>query len=455
MIKRIKHWWNSRKRRKQLAAARPILREFVYLDEVSVTSLLSSRLGALPSEYTDTLSNSIKSEVSSSVNVDAKVLKSGIGSRFEATQSKDSQVLRKATIQATFKDLHEYERLHNSSMIRTEGSDGEPPRWEKVATAISSQSPEGLAQPWALSDKRLARGELVEVKVKLRADPTYRVSSIISTMADLLRNYHLAATVNPEDMEQAQAFNEILESLMAGLVPLKCEMVDYSAFTINGVEYAIHRKMEAGLSESIQATRMPLYLTGVTEQSLYWKDIRRVLFSDAPVWVLGRIAVTGIQSRWSPVKLAEVLKEVLPDFGDEIDRFSSGALNALAEDNSSDESVEQRVRVLVLYAELLAGRCSIPLDEEARTQIDLLARENSDYLASFTESRRAFGLVVGALENRFSATIPPDVAVQERSRAWRLSGVTPGDVAPSHPERSMNPAVDERFIDCEFVAIYW
>ncbi|MFD4274019.1 hypothetical protein R2B67_27285 [Streptomyces cyaneofuscatus] len=454
MIRRIKNWWNSRKRRRHLAAIKPVLREFVYLDEVSVTSLLSSRLGALPEQYTETLSKSIKSEVNSSINADAKVLKSAVGSRFETTQSNDSQVVRKATIQATFKDLHEYE-LNNSSMIREDQAEGAPPTWEKVAAEIYNQSSAGLAQSWALSNKRLARGELIELKVRLRADPTYRVSSIISTMADLLSNQHLAAAVDPEDMEQAQAFNEILESLMAGLVPLKCEVVDYSTFTVDGHDFAIHRKMEAGLSESILATRRPLYLAGVTEQSLYWKDIRRVLFSDAPVWVLGRIAITGIQSRWAPVKLAEVLKEVLPDFGEEIDRFSSGALNALAEDTSPEDSVEQRVRVLALYAELVAGRCSMPLDEEARNEIDLLARQNSEYLASFTESRRAFSLIVSALEDRFVETVPPEVAVQERSRAWHLSGVTPGDVAPSRPEGSMNPGTDERFLDCEFVAIYW
>ncbi|MFI6960983.1 hypothetical protein [Streptomyces sp. NPDC050255] len=455
MISRIRRWWQNRRKRKQLATYKPILREFVYLDEVSVTSLLSSRLGALPSEYTDTLSNSIKSEVSSSVNLDAKVVKSGVSSRFEATQSKDSQVLRKATIQATFKDLHEYERLNNFRMITPERSEGDPPRWDKIAADLSRQTSEGYAQSWMLNDKSLERGELIEVKVRLRADPTYRVSSIISTMADLLSNSYLAATVNPEDMEQGQAFNEILESLMAGLVPLKCEMVDYSAFDINGIEYAVHRKMEAGLPESIRATRKPVYLTGVTEQSLYWKDIRRVLFSDAPVWVLGRIAVTGIQSRWTPVKLVEVLKEVLPDLGEEIDRFSSGALNALAEDSSPEEAASQKVRVLVLYAELLAGRCSLSLNEEARARIDFLARENSGYLESFTESRRAFRLIVEELESRFSATIPPDTAVQERSRAWDLSGMSPGDTALPQSRPSSDASGDERFVDCEFVAIYW
>jgi hypothetical protein len=430
----------------------------VYLDEVSVTSLLSSRLGALPSEYTETLSSSIKSEVNSSINADAKIIKSGIGSRFEATQSKDSQVLRKSTIQATFKDLHDYEKRKNSRMVTPDTCVGEPPSLTEILAETRVPTPGCAVQPWVLDQERLARGELVEVKVKLRADPTYRVSSIISTMADLVSNPYLAASINPEDLEQAQAFNGILEGLMAGLVPLKCEVLDYSVFTIDGVEYVVHKKMESRLDGSVVATRKPLYLVGVTEQSLYWKDIRRVLFSDSPVWALCRIAVTGIQSQWTPVKLVEVLKEVVPGLGDEIDRFSTGALNALAEDRSSEEITEQRVRVLILYGELVAARCGVSLDSEARAQIEALARENSGLLVSVTDSRRAFRLIVQEIEERFSVSVDPDDAVRERSRAWQLIGASPGGTIALPNSPTLDPESDtetERYLDSEFVALYW
>lgn len=458
MIGRLRQWLRNRKRRKQHAASGPILREFVYLDEVSVTSLLSSRLGALPSEYTETLSSSIKSEVNSSVNTDAKIIKSGIGSRFEATQSKDSQVLRKSTIQATFKDLHDYEKRKNAGMVTPEACTGEPPSWAHILTEMRIPTSSYAVQPWVLDQERLARGELFEVKVKLRADPTYRVSSIISTMADLVSNPYLAASINPEDLDQAQAFNGILEGLMAGLVPLKCELVDYSVFKIDGVEYVVHKKMESHLDDSVVATRTPLYLVGVTEQSLYWKDIRRVLFSDAPVWALCRIAVTGIQSQWTPVKLVEVLKEVVPGLGEELDRFSSGALNALTEDRSSEELTEQRVRVLILYGELIAVRCGVSLDAEARARIEALARENSGSLISVTDSRRAFQLIVQEIENRFSTSVAPDDAVRERSRAWQLIGASPGGTIalPNAPASNSVPnAESERYLDSEFVALYW
>ncbi|MFI8530517.1 hypothetical protein ACIGMX_09730 [Streptomyces aquilus] len=439
----------------QRAAAGPILREFVYLDEVSVTSLLSSRLGALPSEYTETLSSSIKSEVSGSIGADAKVIKSGIGSRFEATQSKDSQVLRKSTIQATFKDLCDHEKRRNEKMVTPEACAEDPPSWSRILEWISNSAAEYETQPWVLDKNRLARGELLEVKVKLRADPTYRVSSIISTMADLVSNPYLAASINPEDLEEAKAFNGILESLMAGLVPLKCELIDYSTYTISGSEYVVHRSVESELADSVRATRKPLYLVGVTEQSLYWKDIRRVLFSDSPVWALCRISVTGIQSQWTPVKLVEVLKEVVPGLGNEIDSFSSGALNSLTEDRSSEEIAEQRARVLILYSELIAGRAGLNLNAEVRARIETIAHENVGSLVSFTDSRRAFQLIVNELEERFTVSIDSGDAVRERGRAWQLLGVSPGGAITLPASPSAHTETDESYLDSEFVAIYW
>ncbi|MEW2388461.1 hypothetical protein AB0933_08890 [Streptomyces venezuelae] len=392
------------------------------------------------------------------MNADLKVVKSGLGSRFEATQGRDSQVLRKATIQATFKDLHDHEKRTNPLMVRPETATGDTPDWSRISAELTSRAYIYAEQSWVLGRDRLNRGDLIEIDVNLRADATFRVSSIISTMSDLVSNPHLAASIDPEDMQEAQAINEILESLMAGLVPLKCRMVDYSAYVINGVEYAIHRKLEPTLPESVKLTRKSLYVVGVTEQSLYWKDIRRVLFSDSPVRILCRIGTSGIQSRWTPIKLSEVLKEIIPDLANEIDRFSAGALGTFSSGSQSEEVTGQRVRVLALYGELIARRYGLTLDSDARERIENLARSSSGLLVSVTDSRRAFNLITQDLESQFSISVDPGDAANDRDRSWRLIGVTPGGIALSASNASRvqaTPAADERYIDSEFVAIYW
>jgi hypothetical protein len=81
----------------------------IYLDEVSVYSLLTSRQGALATEYTDTLQNTTRSEFSSKVASDAVIARAELGGRVEASQAQTSQVVRKSTVQAAFKELIEGE----------------------------------------------------------------------------------------------------------------------------------------------------------------------------------------------------------------------------------------------------------------------------------------------------------------------------------------------------------
>src|SRR3569832_962441 len=86
--------WLRRTRRKRAAKRlKAMLREFVYLDEVSVYSLLASRLGPLATEFTDTERASLKIEAV------------GVGGGTEV----GSQVLRKSTVQTSFKELYELE----------------------------------------------------------------------------------------------------------------------------------------------------------------------------------------------------------------------------------------------------------------------------------------------------------------------------------------------------------
>lgn len=72
----------------------------------------------------------------------------------------------------------------------------------------------------------------------------------------------------------------------------------------------------------------PLDVVGVTENSLYWKDIRRVLFSEAAFTVLARVGRDGTHNNWNPVKLSQIFKEVVPNIVDDISNVSLSALRA-------------------------------------------------------------------------------------------------------------------------------
>ncbi|WP_330274998.1 hypothetical protein OG205_04690 [Lentzea sp. NBC_00516] len=105
-------WFKKHRERKaetQTQQTKNELREFVYLDEVSVTSLLSARTGAIPHEFTDSAGSAYKGDVNGQIEVGIGPLKSRVGSRYESSRSANSQVVSKATVQALVGRLFELE----------------------------------------------------------------------------------------------------------------------------------------------------------------------------------------------------------------------------------------------------------------------------------------------------------------------------------------------------------
>src|SRR5207245_9779199 len=86
------------------------LREFVYLDDVSVYTLYASRMGAIATELTETQAASLRSELSGSAGINALVGKAEVGTRLQSEDTHGTQVLRKSIIQTTFKELYDLER---------------------------------------------------------------------------------------------------------------------------------------------------------------------------------------------------------------------------------------------------------------------------------------------------------------------------------------------------------
>ncbi|KAA0234619.1 MAG: ATP-dependent zinc metalloprotease FtsH [Acidimicrobiales bacterium] len=107
-------WQGWRRRRRREKAAKDTtdapLRECVYLDEVSVYSLLSSRIGALVTELTETETKSLTGEAEGIASSNVGIAKGEARARTEATSTRGTQVLRKSIVQTTFKELVEYEK---------------------------------------------------------------------------------------------------------------------------------------------------------------------------------------------------------------------------------------------------------------------------------------------------------------------------------------------------------
>ena len=450
--------WRARLRvRKALKQSRGAeRREFVYLDEVSVYSLITSRLGALTAELTDSQSATLTTETGADVEIALPhAVKAKATSKVQGSRTRATQVLRKATVQSTFKQLLEVEE----PIIA-------PPPLEESAPFVSlasmkSELQRNRGEPWLFESSRLGRGELVEVLVEVAVDPVYRVSSIVDAMSELLDEY--PAMVSPAQraqFEQARIMNRILDKFMVGLVPLRCRVVDYRCVEIDGKEVVVHLRALEGLPPAERPSTKELFIVGVTDEQLYWKDLRRILFSDSRFTVLCRIDRQGVRTSWTPVKLADVLDVAIPDLPGQMEAMGQSALEAMASATSitsSSRAERQRRVALEEYGRLLAANKATALSESVLSAIRVAAEIGASQFQSVDQRRAVFHEVRMIVENDLGVSFDQTVAADFRSESLASVGLTADgslSTAPvlAPPSQNNGP---RRFIDTEIIAIYW
>lgn len=449
---RIRAWRRRRRRTKAATKGGNDLREFVYLDEVSVYSLIASRLGPIATEFTESETSSLASEVSSSVGAKAGPLSAGVGSRISSTDSRGTQVLRKSIVQTTFKELHDLEAERLLMQPRPSES---VPRLSNAPITLQSLKQEG--PPWVVSPADLVRGALIELEVELEVEPIYANSAVVATMVELARDSpEILNVIGAETFGSVQSLGQIFERLLAGLVPIRATAVDYEVAMVEGHEVLVHRELAQQLHSVDGITLVPLVLVGVAEEALFWKDVRRVLFSHSRFRVFGRVSRPGIHESWTPVKLENVLRQV-PSMSQSFEIFNNPALMA-GESSAADETgLEQLSTALVLYAADTAASLGKELPADFQPAIDVEVT-SSDGRLGVTERRQVFANVTKQLEEIFEQPIPSTDAAIRRTVAWMdaqtPSGATQG-IEAGDKQASAAMAEAARFVDVELVAVYW
>ena len=455
--------WICQKCRRATQSSLDARREFVYLDEVAVYSILSSHKSGIATQFTESQTASLNSEVKSSFGVGFGETKANLGAKMQSSQVEATQVLRKAIIQTSFKELYDTER--KLSAIRLD-CDGEPPTVSSIRDLenllTSSREADWLVDPCTLN-----RGEILEVEVELEADPIFRLATIISTLFELIEdNERLIGEAVTASIPEMGSMARLLESLLAGLVPIRGRLVDYDWTRISGRDVLVHRSLLCRIPVDRRPKTNPAFLVGVAQRDLFWKDIRRVLFSQARYTVFCRLAISGLTNRWNPVKMADVFSGIAPDFneliqdiGDElISGFKQGVHSATSDTQPtvSGESAQLGEQILKRYVELVADHHDLNLDP---TDVDTLIRGilgTEDWPGNVADNRPFFYEVTQRMDGMFQVKTPVEVLPIMRLAAVKqsnLAGVVDLDgstITSDSPE----PKCD-RFLDSEIIAIYW
>lgn len=448
-----RHWSKPKKKEPDFepeAVTKENLREFVYLDEVSLRSLLSSLKGDLRDGTSEGANDAYEIEAAASVEASNPLAgKAGASSRFQTSNSNSIQTSRKATVQSWFRDFHAIPDIY-----LVEKSAPKKP----AATIDILKRTDDSSLMVASND--LARGELVEFRVELSADPVYHLGTVTSELAGMADDYPemFQAGGGAEQLHQLAPVRKVLERLLAGLVPIRAIALDYVVVQLDGTDFVVHKDLINGLDLASE----PLEIVGVTELLAYWKDLRRVLFSEAEFTLLARISRTGIQPSWTPVKLADIFREMVPTLVAQIN-----AAGKIPFGQQTDEISPAEIKMgeaLSYYATHALTVLGVVIEDADKKRLDDLIKKLRVRVASVSDQHSAFKVLQHWIEDLVSKTLTPEQRFDLREKARDETGLSLFPALEASPTNTSGQTQDgqieveagqERLLDVEIIAIYW
>ncbi|MFF1830736.1 hypothetical protein [Paenarthrobacter sp. NPDC058040] len=421
------------------------MREFVYLDEMTLRSLLASQDGEEKDQVTRADTYAEQVELNSKITGSNLALKAEVGSRFQTTSTQNVQTTRKAIVQSRFRDF--LGLVEDQLVLSVESG-----RSNEVQTSSETKLIKHTASRKPVA---LPRGSLLEVEVELSADPIYKMSAMFTEIAEISKDSP-GLVANPgtaKTIGEIDPANKILQRLLVGLVPIRAHVVSHVVVVEDGVELIVPRK----LAEHSKLHGLPIEVVGVTEQQSYWKDLRRVLFSNSRFTMLCRVGRSGLQNEWMPVKLQGLFHEISPELSRQIGAI--GSIDLAASQPSGDATAAHRIfsAALTSYAkQLLLQHCPNLKARKTTEMYDFVtALDVTDVSAS--AQRSAFRSIEDYFKDTLEVNIPSDEASVHRERVRRETGL--GLLGIDSPAATNPPSIDRpessRLLDTEIIAIYW
>ncbi|MBC3762603.1 hypothetical protein H7K62_12955 [Quadrisphaera sp. RL12-1S] len=283
---------------------------------------MAARHGSVIETLKSTITDTTTSEVGSSLSTPAAagLPSAGLTSKNSSANSSAREVVRRAVIQGTFRDL----RLEDAGLkisVDDHKKDGDFPAMRTVKDL--SHHLRGMAKVRrAVRVADLVRGDVIEARVELRAERTYQLATAITSTVDMLSERPGAFGVGEQSLAEATPIVGLLSRLLVDLVPLAARMTSHRLVDCEGEAWLIDADVIAKGSE-LDLECQYATIAGVTEASLYWKDVRRLLFDGSEYSIYARLAKPGLAQNWSPVKLANVLESISPELGEQLRQISN------------------------------------------------------------------------------------------------------------------------------------
>lgn len=445
------------------------LREFIYLDEVSVYSLIASRLGPIAAEFSDTQTESLQDQVGVSAGVGAGGVSARTDTRQISTKSQQSQVVRRSIIQTTFRQFREFEKSRFAISLPQDTDETPKSEMPDIASWDDLLKHEEVLKNHRLlfDEEKLDRGALVEVRVVLETHATFQVSTVFQALAEMIAEKPDFFGTETDVLEDGKFVKRIVDRLLVGLIPLRGVVIDYAVVVLSGRRFIVHRDLceklaTVELDGGNRVHPVPLHVVGVAEEALFWKDIKRVLFSRAEFLVMCRMSSSGLKEvdSWSPMKLGQVIGSVAPDIERQINALSlEGIFNAAESENETQDDGLAARRALLEYAASLLDDKGCSLGATEFSELDAMISERSSEFRTADQQFSAFKAIEEYMASRFGVIeIDADEEYGRRQTALASVGLSYLHSEPSTEVTANDEADSEEhplILDTEFIAIYW
>lgn len=407
------------------------LREFVYLDEISVRSLLAS-----------TGEGGIVSET---VNEEMRRRRSGSsagGSVSAGPASVNAKVLEESEHQSTTVETRNYDliqskftKLYKSEVVEKKLSlDQIPKEGEPVDDPFSG-----------LATSELTRGDVVELRVNISANLLFRLYRTIDYFADAFEGQ-----INSDTEEML----ELIGSSLGNRIPVVGKAVDYEVVDDEDGQ-TIKRSTEIGDDEEAQDLGV---VTLLNSDSL-WVDPIQTLFNNDQFVIYCRVEEVDID-RWYPLKVTRAINSLSEPAAENLNREFERGLQDVRDQLSeiqnftdwSTDSAGRWSRDIQQYTESLEEEYDqdVSEDEQEQLSVEVLRTVDIGDEVSQTAKRKK---ILNAYTDAFTEMFDIDPIDDEKRQQLRPDASATGG-ADDLEDASVKSSNVFR-IEAKTVAMYW
>lgn len=406
------------------------LREFVYLDEISVRSLLASTgEGGIVSETVDEEMRRRRSGSSTGGKL-------GAGPASVSSKLEEERVRQNATIETRNYDLiqSKFTRLYKSDVVG-----------KKLSLDQIPLEDETVEEPFSgLLTKDLKRGDVVELRVSLSANLLFRLYQTIDYFADVFEEQ-----IDSETEEML----ELIESSLGNRIPVIGKAVDYRVVGGEG-KTVIKRSDDLDDGEVENAEDFEI-VTLLNLDSL-WVDPIQTLFSNERFVVYCRVEDVDLD-QWYPLKVTRAINSLSEPTAKELNQqFRQGleeARSQLSELHDftdwSAGSTSRWGQVIEQYSASLEDEYNLEVSQDEQRQLLSKAIDNVELgheTSQTAQRKKVLNAYTDAVIEKFDLDAIDHEKRQELRPETSKSTQIDGETGPS----------DGAFrIEGKTVAIYW